>query len=491
MKKIISLITALLLLTAIFSGCQATPEKPVVIQKDYDGMIEKAKETPTAKEAPPERYEAELSGLNGAFRVNVHADMTMPQDKNYPVLEVKNHTITDEEAGHIIDTLCKGEMLACGDGGEYILSKSELQKYILYWKSQGKSEDGKYTFQRDIDIYESLLSETPETAPPMNRKFENGKIYQMQNNRLTTREDENRQYIYGMSSKDGLHETIGISRSTDGRESYVVYMADASALVPFGAAGFETYTTAETLQKADAEYREVYLAQGILPDALPDIAVTEQESVALADELIDELGIDYASSIFAEKVYGVNLIIKNNISEYTPARCVWRIRYGRAAGGLCTTYTRNRSATLGDDQFAESWEYEQISVYVDDSGIVGFFWRAPYEITETKVENAAVLGFDEIREIFEQMMFVKYSYYENFGVIITIDIDNVRFGLTRICSPNDSKKGLLVPTWDFFGTWGFTKQGSDEIDTSESIPYESYLTINAIDGSIIDRNMGY
>ena len=70
MKAFKIVLTAVL--TVVFiTGCQATPEKPVVIQKDMEQMIEKAQQTPEASEmqqsilaerlGAPERLQLELA----------------------------------------------------------------------------------------------------------------------------------------------------------------------------------------------------------------------------------------------------------------------------------------------------------------------------------------------------------------------------------------------------------------------------------------------
>jgi hypothetical protein len=50
----------------------------------------------------------------------------------------------------------------------------------------------------------------------------------------------------------------------------------------------------------------------------------------------------------------------------------------------------------------------------------------------------------------------------------------------------------LIPVWDFFGsTTQYTVQdGKEYVDTYESAT-RSLLTINAIDGAVIDRQKGY
>ena len=80
----------------------------------------------------------------------------------------------------------------------------------------------------------------------------------------------------------------------------------------------------------------------------------------------------------------------------------------------------------------------------------------------------------------------------------TIVIDNVELGLMRIIQSNSSEY-LLVPVWNFFGYIVYEyKENSDSsyvLDDENKVMFDgyrhSYLTINAIDGSIIDRSIGY
>ena len=56
----------------------------------------------------------------------------------------------------------------------------------------------------------------------------------------------------------------------------------------------------------------------------------------------------------------------------------------------------------------------------------------------------------------------------------------------RIKAKNSKDAGLLVPVWDFYGTEIYQRDGID-VPLEETI----VLTINAIDGSLISRELGY
>lgn len=80
--------------------------------------------------------------------------------------------------------------------------------------------------------------------------------------------------------------------------------------------------------------------------------------------------------------------------------------------------------------------------------------------------------------------------YENSRVY---NIDRIVLGYARIYEPStDAHTGILIPVWDFFGSMTSESEynGETESNTSKD-PNESFLTINAVDGSIIDRNLGY
>ena len=101
------------------------------------------------------------------------------------------------------------------------------------------------------------------------------------------------------------------------------------------------------------------------------------------------------------------------------------------------------------------------------------------------------MSFDEITKIYEQMMEVSNADVSEMEKKRTYHIKKISLGLTRIYDPNtDNDTGLLVPAWDFFG--GFDVE-DEEYSFTNSGEYStrSYMTINAIDGTVIDRELGY
>lgn len=87
--------------------------------------------------------------------------------------------------------------------------------------------------------------------------------------------------------------------------------------------------------------------------------------------------------------------------------------------------------------------------------------------------------FEEIKNIFEKMVIVANAQE---GVQVFIEIDRVVLGYARISEADSYDTGLLIPVWDFQGRRTYGNGLTD---------YGSLLTVNAIDGSVIDRSLGY
>ena len=165
-----------------------------------------------------------------------------------------------------------------------------------------------------------------------------------------------------------------------------------------------------------------------------------------------------------------------------PVRCRWVLRYTRVVDGVPITYAGNlMTVALTDDGvFRMPWGYETLCLYVGDDGIDELRWEAPYALTETVTGDSALLPFGDIMDIFEKMYVV-----QNDGRAMDVAVSDIRLGYTRVLKQDEDGVGLLVPAWDFFGTVSY------ENKLAYAQPDDSLFTINAIDGTVIDRSLGY
>ena len=92
--------------------------------------------------------------------------------------------------------------------------------------------------------------------------------------------------------------------------------------------------------------------------------------------------------------------------------------------------------------------------------------------------------FEEIQKVFEDMVMVKNAS-ENEDDVLEVTVNRVVLGYARICEEDATDKGLLIPVWDFEGSKKAVYGGTSMYAGKD------ILTINAIDGSIVDRRLGY
>ena len=221
------------------------------------------------------------------------------------------------------------------------------------------------------------------------------------------------------------------------------------------------------------------------------IGISLDDAKKLAQEKADAMGLDDLNQCGWDYAIQTSIGTDDN-SSYLGSGYV--IYYSRTINGTPLTYTMDAGGALEDmDSTMETWAYENLYFYVNADGIDSMTYCNPYTIGETKTENLSLLPFSEIMNIYEKMMIVTNAdnlTYENSRVF---NIDRIVLGYARIYEPStDSHTGLLVPVWDFFGSRKIDSEydGETYSDTTDW-PTWSFLTINAVDGSIIDRSLGY
>lgn len=145
-------------------------------------------------------------------------------------------------------------------------------------------------------------------------------------------------------------------------------------------------------------------------------------------------------------------------------------------GEDCTSYDNLQ------DTYNRKFPYEKLVVVFDHaSGAKLVYWECPYTLTETLTDSAQLLSFEQIMEIASRLLPIKYAHQEKYleyrnEQAYCKTANRITLGYTRIQSKDNPKQFQLVPVWDFF-------------DAEE--PDASMLTLNAIDGTVIDRGYGY
>lgn len=140
---------------------------------------------------------------------------------------------------------------------------------------------------------------------------------------------------------------------------------------------------------------------------------------------------------------------------------------------------------LADYNYSVSCREESLCVIIDDEGIQDLYWYQPYDIVDTLQEDCSLLPFDSIMQVARSILPLTLVSYEREGTGAKARITDIRLGYLRVMRPDQPDTLTLIPVWDFYGSVTFN--GS----YVQNWACHSWLTINAIDGTVIDRQYGY
>ncbi len=209
-----------------------------------------------------------------------------------------------------------------------------------------------------------------------------------------------------------------------------------------------------------------------------------EDTRQLAASFMEQMGLD--EYVQSGEEYYISQSIDENVSDEIIVKDGFGIHYTRSVDGIPVTYTHEEGTGVEGEW--PSWPYESINFVFDEEGLCTFEWTNPYNIEKVSDEYLFLMPFSEIQNIFGKMMIEKYeTHWENLDATVSYQVNEIRLGYMRIMEKGNPTEGTLIPVWDFFGAQTINEAES----TTTGGPYESLLTINAMDGTIIDRSLGY
>ena len=129
MKKAISILLSATITLSLFTGCQQTPENPIVIGKNLDKLLETAQDTENMSEKTTQprietsEYEANIFIMNlgipqnlklesisakGKLLVHTDASILLPQADKMPIARVKMSRLANDTVKRLVEVLFEG-----------------------------------------------------------------------------------------------------------------------------------------------------------------------------------------------------------------------------------------------------------------------------------------------------------------------------------------------------------------------------------------------
>lgn len=497
MKKLKRIIAAGLCIS-ILAGCQETPKDAIVKEKGTKSVekYESGEDTAASLReslGAPEEYKNQETYENGALVIDTDAEVLLPEASTMNTYEVSAKEVNQD----MIDTVSKAffEGAKFYSGHTYSeWTKEQYQEEITRLKKykaegnldpyeHGKDENGQLYF--DIDDVIARDEEDMKDAPTEVVKEEVKPSFGLEY--LDGKGEEQTKEV----DEDGF---FGIAETDQGTYDYQISYALAPDIkfqiskirddVP-DVREFTSWTEGEYLLDGEGTERNK-LSEDFIKGKT-NISLEEAEKIA--KEKVEKLGWGF-------EVYGWDYTVfyhgEGGAREDNVLDAGYLFHFSRMLDGAPVTYTSSYGGGLEDmDSTLEPWSYERCDIIVGEDGIQTVEIYNPYEIGAVQTEQVKLMDFDSIMKIYEQMMEVSNADIAEFEKKRTYHIRKIALGYTRIYDPtSDNDQGLLVPAWDFFG--GFDAE-SEEYSEKNSGEYstQSFMTINAIDGTVIDRELGY
>lgn len=480
----------LILFSGCLFGCQATPENPILVEKDSERLIEQAGKKDNGVSlsdmlALENNYQFNYMSQNGKLQIHADAFVVLPGAEAMPIFRIVATGFSQEFAKKAFcflfpDPNNRPNNVTSGK----VAIKADLEKRLIELKKQladGTYNSDEYSeadWQRLIEVTEEMLKDAPETGENIPETVADGTMKLVDNGKYS---------YYELACMD--------SATLDRQFSVVSYGVLPSSLDYDDALG----TTSKMRFIKDAEWQyegqdELTITQGSLSDH-----TTEKLSVGLEDAKM--LCERFFSAVEMEDFYEISEItlIKKTDDQYAV-----KLYYRQVVDGV-PTFACTRDYYGTQDLYARPWGYEFVSFIVSENGIDAIKWIEPVQVVETVTPDAQLLTLEQVTPIFEKMLITRLEprleIYTD-PIELDCDVSSVALELVRIKEHNViGKEGLLVPAWVFYGhltqrtmyTSGtvYTYDMIGNVGSSVLGPPAVIMAINAIDGSVIDLEMGY
>ncbi len=471
--KIVSIPAILLVCVLFFAGCQADPEREAVVVKSGADIEERAAQQQSAppdyKYEFPSEYTADLSTSDGKLNVSIDAAVKAAGDK-LPVVKISPQAISEQQAADISGIFfTETPYLSSSVSAP---TKQDVEAAIVELKRGDSDLADVDRAAYDEMIKEDLaaLEEMYKTAPEQNDPvaFDGTYADQPQANAL---DPYPYQLVYGDDVK-----TIDISgKGLSGKDARLIIEKDNA-----GRSAFE-YVEKRVGERigdvGDSVVQPIEIAKN-----LPQISLADAQKQA--EELVQKLGLgDFYMAAVGAALEG-SYPAGNDEPQFDDMPKIYAFNFAQG-GTMPTNYVSNQ---LNEVDYTSAWDYQTLTIFVDDGGIGRVVYRSPFAIDEVVSENVELLPFEDIAKRIEDNLKNHYAPTEPEVLKVEMNIDRIELGLGRIVQNEDFSQCLLVPVWDVYGT--VTTTYVDDQGTDFQVGY-SYLTVNAMDGSIINRAAGY
>ncbi len=478
------LLCGLMAFTCFTTACQPTPATPAVVNKNTDlvGEVAKANEEGNKAELAKDKQviNEQIQKLNGHLNmefkpnaqvtIKVDADITPVGDRKYPVIREQPENFTKEQFDTFVKYLTNDQPLFyMADGSHW--TKEEIGAMLPHVKGYGEQGNLPSYIKSTIKDVTGRLEEDFTSAPSKaDEKPYDGTLIQKDNNKYYSTITQLKCYL----GKDQAAH-LSLRQSFNKTKTSLQFDNDDYGIAY---ATFEPYTGTDAKQ----------------------MKLTYQEAKAKAEEFVKQMDgqdssmVIYDSAIAYQSAFGYH--------DKETAQQAYAFNFARSYNGIPVEPIGYLTTASEKIDYSKQIRPEGIFIIIDDKGINTASWQNHTKFMEKAAEDTPMIDFDSVKDIFEQHCKQKFTWVPRDDALqtgptkkdlrATLNINRVELNLMVMPEKDNLDNYITVPVWDFIGDMNYDeKYISQEGSTAEGEKNISIVTINAINGSIIDREQGY
>ena len=457
-KKTLRIATCILAL-AMLSGCGKNQEQTEPTSINQAMLIEKSAQEQESYSFQ-EKFTGDWTAQEGKLTIHADAQVVAEQGVVLPTATVTPREFTQEDVDTLLRVFLKGEPLY-----GFVQTKQELKDWIDHINSP--------EWQSDPDSPERSPEQLEERRKRLNAEYE----------QLVQTAPEEKPIVHGFGDSGDPNEVSGFA-TVDGVKYDINIRNEVGG-----------FWTCANIIRNDYKYRQGDEDWG---------DISREDAIVQANALMQELGLD-------------NMAL-DDVRPWRENDGTWDLYYTPTVNGIPISSIREETVEH-ENEFYQYWDYcssaetnpdtvswvkENIRIVVGKDGILSFTWSSPSAEPIVKEPQTALMSFDEIASIADTMLpvvvvgpketsLVDLDRIDGVDTHMDVEITKVSLTLMRI-RDKGSLQGTIVPVWDFWGTWNWYEPGdgaSDAMRKGASYTTQPMLTLNAIDGNVVNRQLGY
>lgn len=478
LKRTVKSAFAILTIVLCLCACQATPTKNAVVNKNQDYLKDiNLQPVQNNMDDIPKNVQESFELAKG--KVTINAKVTLPNTNVFPIYKIKPRELTNDDIDQFVNIFFDGQPLYETSNE---ISKEEIAQQIIDLKQQLTE-----TNFSDENVMESATNAIKEEIAALEKQYAGAKSQSELKNKST-----NAHFI----EMDGGEGSVGkgYAKLKNGNA-----MAIQAFKNPSLKSSFIVVKNFDKLDKQFYEETRESLAMDLeitapnTTDNIPSSTVSFQQAQAQAEKILQDTKLsnfvlDYSGHKSEHLVY----------EEGANPEKFYFFTYAKVYGGIPATYVSVDHTELdynyNNVEYAESFPSETFEIVIDKDGNVQYVvWCYPEETIETIANNISLMPFNEIMNKFKTHA-KAIGNWNNMPEVVNKDIDiyEIKLSMFKSALKDNPNEYITIPVWNFFCTQNIAiYDNGNEYENKEDEFRRTLVTINAIDGSVINQLLGY